>query len=109
MSRWVRYHFSHLRRWREYAESIAKAAVELGPGARVYIIGGVAEGRVTVLSDIDILVVVPRGAKRRGLARDILLRAMEKYGLPWDAPVELHIVEEGEEDEYTRHPHIRLL
>ena len=100
MSSWVRLHFQHLRRWREYASKVARAAADLVPGARVYVVGGVAEGRVTVLSDIDILVVVPRGARRRGLYVEILSRAMDEYGLPFDAPVELHIVEEGEDSRY---------
>jgi len=26
LSNWVRYHFEHLRRWREYALKVAKAA-----------------------------------------------------------------------------------
>ena len=109
MSKWVRYHFGHLRRWREYAEKVAKAVSQLIPSARVYVIGGVAEGRVTIYSDIDILIVVPPGAKRYGLSRDILLKAIDEHGLPWDAPVELHVVEEGEEERYLRRPHVRLL
>jgi predicted nucleotidyltransferase len=56
---WVRYHFEHLRRRWEYAEGVARAAKDLLPGAEVYVIGGVAEGRVTALSDIDVLVAVP--------------------------------------------------
>ena len=62
--------------------------------------GGVAEGRVTVLSDIDLLVVVPRGRLGRRLYAEILSVAMDRYGLPLDAPVELHIVEEGGEARY---------
>ncbi|ABL79084.1 nucleotidyltransferase domain-containing protein [Thermofilum pendens] len=101
MSSWVKRHFEHLRKWREYAEAIAKAAMDVVPGARVYVIGGVAEDRVTALSDIDILVVVPGGA-RKGLYADVLERAIDAYGLPWDAPVELHIVSENEAKEYLR-------
>ncbi len=91
---WVRRHFEHLRRWREYAAAVARAARDLVPGAKVYVVGGVAKGRITVLSDIDILIVVPKGAERRGLSRAIMARAMDVYGLPWDAPVELHIADE---------------
>ncbi len=97
---WVRFHFEHLRRWREYACIVAKAARMIVPGARVYVTGSVAAGTYTVLSDIDILVVVPKGLLRRGLSRDIMVKAMD-IGLPWDAPVELHVVEEGEEKHYT--------
>jgi len=51
---------------------------------------------VTVLSDIDILVAVPRTLGNEELKRlpaDILLRAIEVYGLPWDAPVEVHVAD----------------
>ena len=54
------------------------------------------------LRDIDVLIVVPRGRARRGLVRDIMLRAMDVYGLPWDALVELHVVEEGGGEPYLR-------
>jgi len=58
VSSWVRLHFEHLRRWREYAEKICSAVRSLGIGGEVYVVGGVAEGRTTVLSDIYLLVVV---------------------------------------------------
>ena len=64
-------------------------------------IGGVAEGRTTVFSDIDILIVakeIPRDKKR--LYVEILERAIDSYGLPWDAPVEFHIVEEKDVERY---------
>ncbi len=100
MSSWVKIRFQHLKLWRKYAAMIAKAARDVVPGAKVYVVGGVAEGRVTVLSDIDVLVVVPRGKLRKGLYAEIMMRAMDAYGLPLDAPVELHIVEEGGESRY---------
>ena len=55
MSNWVRYRFEHLKRWRDYALKVAKAARDVLGDVRVYVVGGVAEGRTTVLSDIDIL------------------------------------------------------
>ena len=100
MSSWVRYHFNHLKRWREYAEAVARAARDLVPSARVYVVGSVARGRYTVLSDIDILIVVPHRVDPRTFARDVLVRAMDLYGLPIDAPVEIHVVEEGGERPY---------
>ncbi|MGC9106136.1 MAG: nucleotidyltransferase domain-containing protein [Thermoprotei archaeon] len=86
-----------MRRWREYAEKVAKAAKDLEPDAEVYVIGGVAEDRITVLSDIDILIVTKRkveGREKKELKADILIRAMDVYGLPFDAPVELHLEDE---------------
>jgi len=100
---WVRDRFEHLRRWREYALKVAKAAEDILGDVRVYVIGGVAEGRTTVFSDIDILIVaekIPRDKKR--LYVEILERAIDAYGLPWDAPVELHIVEERDVERYRK-------
>jgi predicted nucleotidyltransferase len=104
MSSWVRYHFEHLRRWREYAEGICRAARDvLGRNVEVYVIGGVAEERTTVLSDIDILIVantLPRD--RKGLYSEILERAIDAYGPPWDAPVELHITDRRGQENTSR-------
>lgn len=105
MSSWVRYHFKHLKRWGEYAEKVGKAVRDIVPDAKVYVIGGVAEGRTTIYSDIDILVILKKVdlSARKRLLVDILERAMDVYGLPWDAPVELHVVSEGEAGEYLKH------
>lgn len=104
MSSWVSYHFEHLRRWREYAEKVAKAARAVAGDVEVYVIGGVAEGRTTVLSDIDVLIVVKRisAEEKKTLYVEILEKAIDEYGLPWDAPVELHIVDEDGAREYLR-------
>ncbi len=111
MSSWVEYHFSNLRRWREYAEAIARAVHELVPRARVYVVGSVARGRYTVMSDIDILVVLPRDAgvsDRRRFAKKLLIAAMDRFGLPIDAPIEIHVVFEGEEDTYLREGYVEI-
>jgi predicted nucleotidyltransferase len=76
---------------------VAKATKDLEPNAKVYVIGGVAEDRITVLSDIDILIVTRmkiEGREKRELKADIMIRAMDIYGLPFDAPVELHLEDE---------------
>ncbi|MDT7901888.1 MAG: nucleotidyltransferase domain-containing protein [Acidianus sp.] len=76
---------------------MARAAHDIEPNAEVYVIGGVAENRITVLSDIDILIVIKRklsGKERKELSKKILIRAMDFYDLPFDAPVELHIEDE---------------
>jgi len=101
---WVRDRFEHLRRWREYALKVAKAARDVLGDVRVYVVGGIAEGRTTVLSDIDILIVaenIPRDKKR--LYVEILERAIDSYRLPWDAPVELHIVGEKDAERYMKY------
>lgn len=103
MSSWVRHHLNHLRRWKEYAEIVAKAARDILGDVKVYVIGGVAEGRTTIYSDIDVLIVVRNErVNRKRLCVEMLERAIDVYGLLWDAPVELHIVGEKEAEEYLK-------
>ncbi|RLE83814.1 MAG: hypothetical protein DRJ67_11595 [Thermoprotei archaeon] len=47
------------------------------PGAEVYLAGGAAEGRLTVLSDIDVLIVPP---EKPGFSQaiEIRVRVLEK-------------------------------
>ena len=83
-----------LARWRRLAEIIAEAVRELRPDAEVYVVGGAAEGRLTILSDIDVVVVLPCEPSYEE-AIDLIgkiFEEAEKRGLPVHAPVELHIV-----------------
>ncbi|MEM2234964.1 MAG: nucleotidyltransferase domain-containing protein [Desulfurococcaceae archaeon] len=99
-----------MKKWRKYAESIAKAAKDILPSSEVYVIGGVAEGRATVLSDIDVLIVVDNINNRDLLKLKIAImnKAIDCYGLPWDAPVELHILSRGEAEEIYKGLKIRI-
>lgn len=97
MLSWVKYHFEHLKKWYEYALKIAKATRDLLPNAQVYVIGSVAENRTTIYSDIDILITLPTNIldekSVKKLTIEILMRAIDIYNLPWDAPVEIHIAD----------------
>ena len=99
---WVKYHLEYLRMWREAVKALAKAVRDLDPSAEVYVIGGAAEDRLTVLSDVDV-VVVPGGvlddASLNELRRAVYVRAVDFYNLPWDYPVEIHILTKREFDE----------
>ncbi|WP_338602571.1 nucleotidyltransferase domain-containing protein [Sulfolobus tengchongensis] len=106
MSSWVKFKFEHLRRWREYAEKVNKAVKDVDKNAKVYVFGGVAEDRITVLSDIDILIIFPyhlTDKDRIELKKRIFNIAMEKYDLPFGAPIELHVVDEERAKEYLKH------
>ncbi|ARM76845.1 nucleotidyltransferase domain-containing protein [Acidianus manzaensis] len=106
MSSWVKDKFAHLRRWKEYATMIFKSAKEINPNVKVLVFGGVAENRITVLSDIDILVIFPgtlSSKERLELKVKIMENVMDKYGLPFDAPVEIHVVDEEKAKEYFKH------
>ncbi|BFH73004.1 hypothetical protein SJAV_09480 [Sulfurisphaera javensis] len=59
-----------------------------------------------MLSDIDILIIFPfplSDKDRRELKKKILILAEDKYGLPFGAPVELHVVDEERAKEYFKH------
>jgi predicted nucleotidyltransferase len=88
--------YSRLRRWRLYIPAVAKAARDLlGPNTKVYVAGGAAENRLTVLSDIDVVIVsdkIPGNEKAKlRLRLDIRDLAVSRYGLPWDYPVDIHL------------------
>ena len=103
MLSWVKYHFEHLRRWREYAICIARATRDLIPESKIYVIGGVAEERTTIYSDIDILIIIPDKMEKKNQYVKILIKAIDEYNLPIDAPVELHIIREKEAEKYLKH------
>jgi len=99
---WVKYHLNYLRIWRDSVEKVAKAVKDLEPLAEVYVVGGVAEGRLTVLSDVDVVIVVDKDFNASDvnmLRRSVYVRAVDLYGLPWDYPIDIHIMSR---DEFTR-------
>ena len=104
MSSWINYHLKYLKSWRSAVEKVRKAVEDLGLNAEVYVIGGVAENRVTILSDIDVLVCLDRenlGRKEVSeIRRKILFTAIDKYGLPWDYPVEIHVITKNQCKEF---------
>ena len=58
----------------------------------IYIVGGVAEDRITVYSDIDIVIVVrDPGLKSLDTILDIMAEA-GRLGLPLEAPIDLKII-----------------
>ncbi|NPA85743.1 MAG: hypothetical protein GXO07_07090 [Crenarchaeota archaeon] len=92
---WAEHHARYLRMWKEVVGKIAKAAKELIPEAKVYVIGSVAEGRTTIMSDVDVLICVPEKYKKREVKKKIIFKAIEEYGVPWDYPFEIHFHDYG--------------
>ena len=93
-----------LMNWRSYVKKISKAVKATIPEAEVYIAGGAANNRLTIRSDIDILIVLPNKpnfAKSVEIRVKILERA-EKLKLPLYAPIELHIIGKKELVKYTK-------
>ncbi|AEM38994.1 DNA polymerase beta domain protein region [Pyrolobus fumarii 1A] len=103
----ARFMIERLRRllaWRRYAAIVAEAAREALGEVEVYVIGGAAEGRLTALSDLDVLLVLPwepRPEEHGRISRMVYEKAVEK-GLPWDYPLNLHIAGPESRREYER-------
>jgi predicted nucleotidyltransferase len=93
-----------LRRWRSVVKVLASVVRRLYPGSRVYVFGGAAEGRLTVLSDIDVLVVLDRPVtveeRVEVLAR--IWEELERAGVPAYYPLEIHVVGPDALEEYRR-------
>jgi predicted nucleotidyltransferase len=83
--------------WRSYLCTVWEAARLAAPGAGVYLAGGAAEDRLTVLSDVDIVVLLTHepSAPEAAALRAAVLEAAEALGLPPYAPVEIHVTGPG--------------
>ena len=96
-----------LSEWRQAVNKLVEILRRLYPSAQVYLFGGAAENRLTVLSDIDIVVVSKNAPcderKKLYLRLDIRDRAVTLYGLPWDYPVDIHLYSEEEFEKAKKH------
>ncbi len=84
--------------WREYVEILVRVVKKLYPETRICLVGGVAENRLTIDSDIDVVIVFKEkpSFEKAVDVRTRIWEEAEKEGLPIYAPIELHII--GEED-----------
>lgn len=92
---WARYaleRYSLLKKWRELASIVAKACREVLGKCEVYVVGGAAENRLTVLSDIDVIAVVEDQSLKTIETIINVKRRAEELGLPQDAPIDLKIL-----------------
>jgi len=89
-----------LLKWREYLPHLVNAVRKiLGEEAEIYVIGSAIEGRLTVDSDIDVVVItreVPKSGLKRAQILSEIWREMEKRGVPWWYPFEIHLMTQEE-------------
>ncbi len=89
-----------LLKWRKYAAVLIEADRKVfEEKAEVYVFGSAVEDKLTVDSDIDILVVidkVPEKGLERARILDKIWKILEKRGVPWWYPFELHLVTKEE-------------
>lgn len=85
--------------WRRYLPPLVDAIREVFGDVEAYIFGSAIEGRLTVDSDIDILIVIdhiPRSGLERARLIDRLWKAIEIRGVsPW-YPFEFHLITRDE-------------
>lgn len=82
-------------RWRHYVDIFAKAVKKvLGDRAEIYVFGSAVENKLTVDSNVDVLIAlneVPRtGLERTRLVEEIW-RIAEETSVLWWYPIEAHL------------------
>jgi len=82
-----------LRKWRNIVHDILRIVKKLYPEAEVYLIGGVAENRITINSDIDVAIVFKSNLSRSDRI-NVLTRIWEAIDnvVPMYYPLEIHIL-----------------
>jgi len=95
---------SLLKGWRRHLKHLVEAVKKVEPRARVYLAGGAAEDRLTVLSDIDVLVVLPEkpGFNEAARLRAAIWEEAENRGVPAYLPFQLHIIGREDLERYRR-------
>ncbi|MEM4970932.1 MAG: nucleotidyltransferase domain-containing protein [Sulfolobales archaeon] len=81
-----------LSMWRSIVVRAARAIKRAYPDAEIYVFGGAAEDRLTIMSDIDLAVVLenPPGDSSELLAN--IWGLLEEEGIPLYYPLEVHIL-----------------
>lgn len=93
-----------LSEWRQAVNKLVEILRKLYPHAQVYLFGGAAENRLTVLSDIDILVVFPEeniAPEKRVQVLAEIWEELERIGLA-HYPFDIHVVGYGALERYRR-------
>lgn len=87
-----------LRRWRKVVSELVEVVGRLYPEAKVYLVGGAAEDRLTVLSDVDVAVVFNRklGGEERAEILARIWEELEKRGVPSYYPLHILVLSEEE-------------
>ncbi|MDM7275245.1 MAG: nucleotidyltransferase domain-containing protein [Thermoprotei archaeon] len=86
--------FKALTRWAEHVKSIWEAIKRAAPESQVYLTGGAAEGRLTALSDIDIVIALKHEPSYEEAVnlRVRIMEELDRAGVPSHIPLDIHIV-----------------
>ena len=96
-----------LSNWRTIATIAASAIKELYLDVEIYVFGGAAENRLTLLSDIDIAIVLEDPPEDRAEMLAKIWEILEAKGIPQYYPLDIHILSK-KEFEYLRGTKIKL-
>ena len=84
-----------LMNWRDFLPIIVEAVREVLGDKPLYVFGSAIEGKLTVDSDIDIAIIVekvPEKAMERVRIIDKIWEVIEKRGVSYWYPIELHLI-----------------
>ncbi|MCS7144743.1 MAG: nucleotidyltransferase domain-containing protein [Archaeoglobaceae archaeon] len=90
----------YFEKYMEYAKKIKEIAIELLGNADVFLFGSVVEGKATMASDIDVLIVSKNTPKRILDRSKIVAEILKRIDV--FAPFEIHLIREEELEWYKR-------
>ncbi len=89
-------YYREIRLWRRYLGALKTCISSLVVGVRAaYVVGSAVSGRLTALSDIDVVIVLDRELQtsEEALLRERIWDCLEKQGVPWWYPFTIIIVD----------------
>ena len=93
-----------LREGLDRLSDVARAIKSIEPRCEVYLAGGAAENRLTIASDIDILVVLPSEPSFDEAVKleERIWSELERIGVPSYIPIEIHVISKESLGRYSR-------
>lgn len=85
-----------------YALKIKKVAIETFGDAKVFVFGSVVDGKATMASDIDLLIVSNRCPKLITERAKKITEILKKASIDLFAPLEIHLINEREFEWYKK-------
>ena len=85
-----------------YAEKIKKAAIEVLGDAEVLVFGSVVEGKATMASDIDLMIVSNQRPRLITERAKKIVEILKKAEIDLFAPFEIHLINEREFEWYRK-------
>jgi predicted nucleotidyltransferase len=86
----------HIKKYKEVGKKIKDFVLSIYPESKIYIFGSIIEGKATLASDIDILIVVNKISKEERYKLKAWIYMMIK------APIELHVISEEEYNKWYK-------